>query len=85
MKNTDFILLEISLMSYIENSPLFAEVIEFMNKRNFALYDILEFHYLQGCCLQIDGLFLNKNSKWTSTIAKQNSEKSYWKVNDIFE
>jgi FkbM family methyltransferase len=85
LKNTDFILLEISLMTYNENSPLFAEVIEFMNERNFALYDILEFHYLQGCCLQIDGLFLNKNSKWTSKIATQNSEKSYWKVKNIYE
>ena len=84
IKNTDFIMLEISLMSYNEKSPLFAEVVEFMKQRNFALYDIVEFHYIQGCCIQVDGLFLNKNSTWTREIAKEISDNTYWKVPNIF-
>lgn len=82
--HTDFILLEVSLMRYNEGAPLFAKVVDFMDKNNFALFDILEFHHLNGCLIQIDGLFLNKDSKWTKTIAKKNREMTYWKVDDIF-
>jgi FkbM family methyltransferase len=85
LKRTDFVLLEISIMKYNEGSPLFAEVIDYMNSRGFKVFDILENHYINKFCMQTDVLFLNKNSLWTRRVAEINTKDTHWKVNNIYE
>lgn len=84
MSKTDFILLEVSIMKYNNGSPLFAEVVEFMNKHNFKMFDLVENHYLNGCCMQSDVLFLNAKSRWCTDIAKRNASLTHWKVDNIY-
>jgi FkbM family methyltransferase len=85
LERTDFVLLEISIMKYNEGSPLFAEVIEYMNYNGFKVFDILENHYINKFCMQTNILFLNKDSSWTTQIAQINRDNTHWKVNNIYE
>jgi hypothetical protein len=57
MNKTKFIILEVSMIEYNKNSPLFADVIDFMNKNNFLVNDILDIHYSNNVCIQCDILF----------------------------
>jgi FkbM family methyltransferase len=64
LKDTEAILLETQLLEYNEGAPKIAEVIGWMDKRGFELYDILGIHYLgSGLLMQLDVLFLRKDSK----------------------
>lgn len=84
LQNTDFVILEASIMRYNAGSPLIGDIIETMKAEGFLVFDIVENHYLNDCNIQADILFLNKNSPFTSSVAKQNSEVSYLKTNDIY-
>jgi FkbM family methyltransferase len=85
LRNTDFVCLEISLMRYNEKAPLLADVVSFMDQHDFALYDFMEFHYINESCVQIDGLFLHKKSRWNKMIASVHKNTSFWKVDDLFQ
>jgi len=63
LKNSTFVLLEVSLHRYNVGAPLFAEVVRYMDEHGFEAVDILELHnidwYTSG---QIDILFAKKGS-----------------------
>jgi FkbM family methyltransferase len=65
ISKAEFVLLETQNLEYNLGAPFVDKVFEFMDKFGFALYDILEIHYLpSGEMMQIDFLFANKNSKY---------------------
>ena len=58
------ILLEVSLHQYNEGSPLLAEVVEFMSKKGFVLFDMIDLHYINNVLAQVDCLFCKKGSRF---------------------
>ncbi len=42
MKNLEYLILEVSLFEFYKNAPLFLDVVEFMKKNGFVVYDIFE-------------------------------------------
>jgi FkbM family methyltransferase len=63
LENSTMVLLEISLHQYNEGAPLFAEVITFMNERNFVAIDIIEQHFsYDNYLIQCDILFAKKDT-----------------------
>ncbi len=60
LKKTEVVLLEVSFLQYNKNSPLAADVIQFMNDRGFVVYDIgtLARHRQQESLLQADMFFV---------------------------
>ena len=68
LSKTSFILLEASLLNYNSGAPLFAEVIDYLQKLNFVLFDICEMKRKKDQTLiQVDLLF----TKSDSTIRKK--------------
>lgn len=64
----DMILMEISIQQYNENSPLFSDVIKYMESKDFLLFDIGGTNYVDSVLIQIDGFFVKRNSEfWNST------------------
>ena len=62
----EVIILEVSLHSYNKNSPLFNEVIKYMNDKNFKLYDLFDLKRLgsnESFLVQFDCVFVRNNSK----------------------
>ena len=76
LEETEVVLLEISLMEYNQGAPLFAEVVEFLNSRGFALYDICGQHRREtdGALFQLDVIFVKKNSALRSRKRFWNDE-----------
>lgn len=63
LQHTDFILLEASLLNYNANAPLFAEIIEYLDKKDFVLFDICDQRRMTGNTLfQVDLVFTRRNS-----------------------
>jgi FkbM family methyltransferase len=62
-KDASFVQIELSLVQYNENSPLFAEVCAFMHHHNFFLYNITELMFYQGKLTQMDVIFSNNRNK----------------------
>jgi FkbM family methyltransferase len=61
IKDTKFLILELSLLQYNQGSPLIGKVIEELNKLDFIMIDILDFNHSDDTYLiQIDALFANK-------------------------
>tara|TARA_A100001011_G_scaffold92396_1_gene97140 strand:+ start:1317 stop:2072 length:756 start_codon:yes stop_codon:yes gene_type:complete len=61
----EVIILETSLKEYNKNSPLFLEVINYMDTKAFSLYDICDMKRLGGkssFLVQFDAVFVRKNS-----------------------
>lgn len=65
IKNTEYVLLELSLVEYNIGSPSIEKVIDKMINYGFYIVDILEYHRFpslyDGMIFQIDMLFKNKN------------------------
>ena len=70
---TEVTLLEVSLIEYNQDAPLFADVVEFMNSKGFVLYDICGQHRRQTdhALFQVDVIFVRKDSHLRS-------RKSFW-------
>lgn len=64
IKNTQVILMEISLHQYNKDSPLLHTVIAEMLNHGYIMFDIAELHYSNSILIQIDGLFCKKDSKF---------------------
>jgi FkbM family methyltransferase len=64
LSQAEVVLLEISLIEINDGAPIVDEVIAFMKKAGFVLYDICEFHRrsMDKALWQIDGLFVRINS-----------------------
>jgi FkbM family methyltransferase len=65
LSQAEVVLLEISLIEINEGAPIADEVIAFMKRAGFVLYDICEFHRrpLDKALWQIDGLFVQNDSR----------------------
>ena len=63
LKKTEIVQLEIALLPYNDKAPTAAEVITFMDKQGFAIYDIAGFIRPNGKDLvQLDVIFVRKTS-----------------------
>lgn len=85
LQNTEFVILEVSLFRYNQEAPLFSDVIKFMDSNGFHVFDILELHPYDVLHLQCDILFINKNSEYTTSIANIISNRTPWKVSDLYK
>jgi FkbM family methyltransferase len=67
LQNTEVVQLETALLSYNEGAPTSADLIAFMDKCGFAIFDIANFIRPNGKDLvQIDIIFVRKDSKLRS-------------------
>ncbi len=63
LASAEFVLLEVSVWQYNENSPLIDEVVAFMSEAGFATYDLFDINRRpDGTLLQLDVLFIRKDS-----------------------
>ena len=65
INNFEVVILEVSVHEYNKNAPLFDQVLDFMIKKNFQLYDIFDLKRLgnnQSFLLQFDCVFVRKDS-----------------------
>ncbi len=66
LEKFEIIILETSIHKYNKDAPLFNEVLNFMNNKEYKLYDLFDFKRLGGhksFLLQVDCIFLRKDSK----------------------
>jgi FkbM family methyltransferase len=69
LERTSFVLLESSLLNYNANAPLFAEIIAYMDKRDFVLFDICDQRRMAGNTLfQVDLIFTRSNSAIRNSV-----------------
>jgi FkbM family methyltransferase len=63
LEKVNFILLEASLLDYNNGAPLIAEVIQYMNTKDFVLFDICDQRRKEDAVLfQVDLIFSKRNS-----------------------
>lgn len=65
ISNFEIIILETSVKEYNKGAPLFIDVINFMDKKNYSLYDICDLKRLgfeRSFLIQLDVVFIKKNS-----------------------
>ena len=60
VKNSKFLLLELSIVKYNLKAPTYQEVIKYLEGNGFVLVDIFDLHYRNKSLIQIDGFFVNK-------------------------
>ena len=61
----EIIILETAVKEYNKGSPLFVDVIKFMNEKNYTLYDVCDLKRLgmnNSFLIQLDAVFIRKNS-----------------------
>ena len=61
----EILIIEVSFLEIYEKSPLAIQIIEFLDKNNFQIFDIVDFKYrpLDDNLFQVDMFFINKKSK----------------------
>ena len=62
----EVIILEVSIHNYNKDSPLFDKVMNYMNKKNYRLYDLFDLKRLgnnNSFLVQFDCVFVRNNSK----------------------
>ena len=66
LKDTEYIILEVSLFQSIINAPLLFDVISFMKGKGFVAYDIISFLYrpLDQALSQVDMAFVKENGQF---------------------
>jgi FkbM family methyltransferase len=69
LQQTNFILLESSLLNYNANAPLFSEIIAYLDKKDFVLFDICDQRRMAGHTLfQVDLIFTRSNSAIRNSV-----------------
>ena len=66
LNNFEVVILEVSIHQYNKDAPLFDQVLDFMKKKNFKLYDIFDLKrlgYQKSFLLQFDCIFVRNDSK----------------------
>ena len=66
INNFEVVILEVSIHQYNKDAPLFDQVLDFMKKKNFKLYDIFDLKrlgYQKSFLLQFDCIFVRNDSK----------------------
>jgi FkbM family methyltransferase len=68
MKNTEVIILEASLLKLYQGGPEFYDVVDYMYKKDFVVYDIFGGQYRQfdGALLQLDVVFVKEKGLFRS-------------------
>ena len=63
LQDTEVIILEVSLIDCVLGSPLLHDVVGYMEKRGFVVYDFFNFNYrpLDNALAQIDAVFVKEN------------------------
>lgn len=66
LNRTEYVMLEASLFRFFRGGPVILDVLEFMDERGFALYDIHRGHYrpLDGALAQVDLGFVKKEGRF---------------------
>ena len=62
----EVIILDVSIHNYNKDSPLFDKVMNYMNEKNYRLYDLFDLKRLgnnNSFLVQFDCVFVRKNSK----------------------
>lgn len=69
MDQTEYIILEASLFRFFRGGPVVLDVLEFMDDRGFALYDVHRGHYrpLDRALAQVDLAFVKKDGRFRRT------------------
>ena len=64
LKETEFVILEVSLFEFFKGGPQLYDCISFMKERGFVAYDLFDIHYrlLDGAVSQIDIAFVQEKS-----------------------
>ncbi len=63
LKFVNVMVLEVPFFAdYNEGAPNFKEYIDFMDSIDFEVFDLSDVHFQSGFCLQIDIMFVRKNS-----------------------
>lgn len=68
LKTTEFVLLEASIMKYNKGAPTFAELVAFMDKAGFEVFDLCDINRMPrnfGSVFQLDMIFVKSTSKYT--------------------
>lgn len=69
LEKTDFIVMEMPLFGqYNEGVGTFLDHLTFMDSIGFVPYEIVEDHCVNGFCMQIDMLFINKNHEFNAVV-----------------
>ncbi len=65
LKIIEVLIIEVSFLEIYEKSPLAIRIIEFLDKNNFQIFDVVDFKYrpLDNNLFQVDMFFINKKSK----------------------
>jgi FkbM family methyltransferase len=63
LEHAEFVLLEVSIWQYNQGSPLLHDVVQWMAKRDFIVFEVFDLSRRRdGALLQVDLLFVRKNS-----------------------
>jgi len=69
LRLTEFILLEVSTLNYNENSPDFAEVVQYLHKIGYLLFDICDEHRTdENVLFQVDLIFVKNTSRFREAV-----------------
>lgn len=69
LRLTEFILLEVSTLNYNENSPDFAEVVQYLHKIGYLLFDICDEHRTdENVLFQVDLIFVKSSSRFREAV-----------------
>lgn len=65
----DVIILEASFFKFLKSAPDFAEIIKYMDDKNFVVYDMFDFHTrpIDNALAQVDILFVKRDGQFRST------------------
>jgi FkbM family methyltransferase len=71
LKETDLVILEVSLFQFFTNGPQFFDVVSYMKERNFVVYDIFGGHLrpLDGALAQVDIAFAKEDGLFKKSHA----------------
>lgn len=62
LKQTKYIMMEVSLHCWNKNAPMIEDSILFMKERGFQLVDIVDTHFIANYLFQIDVLFVHETT-----------------------
>ena len=60
----EILIIEVSFLEIYEKSPLAVQIINFLDKNNLQIFDVVDFKYrpLDNNLFQVDMFFINKKS-----------------------
>jgi len=80
VRKIDLVILETRLISYVDGLPEFGDVMEYMTRENFSLYDILDGGYrpLDRALEIVDLVFVRKDSPLRADKRRTSVEADSW-------